>query len=67
MTRERVAKLYREIQLNQGLFDTLNTAPSPESFVSIANQRGGVFTFKERQEMTQFSVEELEGNISEIP
>ncbi|MEM1241057.1 MAG: Nif11-like leader peptide family natural product precursor [Cyanobacteria bacterium P01_H01_bin.26] len=67
MAREQVVKLYREAQINSNLRDTLNTAPSPESFVAMANQKGFSFTIKEWREMTNFSVEELECELSEIP
>ena len=67
MAREQVVKLYREAQTNSNLRDTLNTAPSPESFVAMANQKGFSFTIKEWREMTNFSVEELECELSEIP
>ena len=53
--------------MNPNLRDTLNTAPSPESFVAMANQKGFSFTIKEWREMTNFSVEELECELSEIP
>ena len=67
MAREQVVKLYREAQMNPNLRDTLNTAPSPESSVAMANQKGFSFTIKEWREMTKFSVEELECDLSEIP
>lgn len=67
MAIDQVAKLFREAQTNPGLRDTLNTAPSPESFVAMANQKGFSFTLKEWQEMTNFSVKEFECELSEIP
>ncbi|MEM8611811.1 MAG: Nif11-like leader peptide family natural product precursor [Cyanobacteria bacterium P01_H01_bin.105] len=67
MAKEQVVKLYREVQTNSNLRETLNTAPSPESFVAMANQKGFSFTIKEWREMTNFSVEELECELSEIP
>lgn len=67
MAKEQVVKLYREAQTNPNLRDTLSAAPSPESFVAMANQRGFSFTIKEWQEMTKFSVEELDCEVSEIP
>lgn len=67
MAIEQVVKLYREAQANPILRDTLNTAPNPESFVAMANQRGFSFTLKEWREMTNFSVEEYECELSEIP
>lgn len=67
MAREQVVKLYREAQANPMLRNTLNTAPSAESFVAMANQKGFAFTLKEWQEMTNFSVEEFDCELSEIP
>ncbi len=67
MAREQVAKLFREAQANPALRDSLSAAPSPELFVAMANQKGFSFTIKEWQEMTNFSVEELECELSEIP
>ncbi|MEM1256869.1 MAG: Nif11-like leader peptide family natural product precursor [Cyanobacteria bacterium P01_H01_bin.21] len=67
MAREQVVKLYREAQTDPSLRDTLNTAPNPESFVAMANQKGFSFTIKEWREMTNFSVEELDCELSEIP
>lgn len=67
MAKEQVAKLFREAQVNPNLRDTLNTAPNPESFVAMANQKGFSFTVKEWRDMTNFSVEELKCDLSEIP
>ncbi|MBE9080231.1 Nif11-like leader peptide family natural product precursor [Romeria aff. gracilis LEGE 07310] len=67
MAREQVVKLYRKAQTDPALRETLNTAPNVESFVKMANQKGFSFTIKEWQEMTNFSVEELKCNLSEIP
>ena len=67
MAKEQVARLFREAQINSVLRDSLNTAPTPESFVAMANQKGFLFTIKEWREMTNFSVEELECDLSEIP
>ncbi|MGD1852667.1 MAG: Nif11-like leader peptide family natural product precursor [Leptolyngbyaceae cyanobacterium] len=67
MAKEQVIKLYREAQANPSLRDSLNTAPTVESFVDMANQRGFAFTLNEWREMMRFSVEELECKLSEIP
>ncbi len=67
MAKEQVAKLFREAQIDPGLRDTLNAAPSPESFVAMANQKGFSFTIKEWRDMTNFSVEEFKCELSEIP
>jgi len=67
MAKEQVVRLYREVQTNPGLRESLNTAPNPQSFVSMANQRGYNFTLDEWKEMMNFSVEELECDLSEIP
>ncbi len=65
--KEQVVKLYREVKVNPSLRDTLNSAPNTESFVELANQKGFTFTLEEWQEMTNVSVEELKGDLSEIP
>ena len=67
MVRAHVAKLYREVQSASNLRETLNKAPNVESFVALANKRGFSFTLKEWNEMTNFSVEELKCDLSEIP
>lgn len=67
MVKEQVVKLYREAQTNPNLREMLNTAPNVESFVAMANQKGFAFTLKEWREMTNFSVEELKCDLSEIP
>jgi predicted ribosomally synthesized peptide with nif11-like leader len=67
MAKEQVARLFREAQVDPALRDDLNTAPNPELFVAMANQKGFSFTIKEWREMTNFSVEELECELSEIP
>ncbi len=67
MAKEQVAKLFREAQANPALRASLNTAANPESFVNMANQKGYSFTLKEWKDMTKFSVEELECELSEIP
>ena len=65
--KEQVVKLYREAKANPTLRETLNKAPNVESFVTMANQKGYVFTLEEWKEMTKFNVEELEGELSVIP
>jgi len=67
MAKEDVVRLFRETQANPALRETLNTAPNPEAFVKLAGQYGYSFTLEEWQEITRFSVEELEGELSEIP
>ena len=67
MAIEQAVKLYREAQTNAILRNSLNTAPNPESFVTMANQKGFSFTLQEWLQMKNFSVEELECELSEIP
>ncbi|MEE3718875.1 Nif11-like leader peptide family natural product precursor [Tumidithrix elongata RA019] len=67
MAKEQVAKLYRAVQANPELKEKLNAAPNLEQFVLMAQQAGYDFTVEEWKEMTNFSVEELEGKLSEIP
>jgi predicted ribosomally synthesized peptide with nif11-like leader len=67
MAQEAVAQLFRAAQTNLTLRDTLNTAISVEQFVAMAKNYGYNFTIDEWQNMTRFSVEEVEGDLSEIP
>ncbi|CAN1212595.1 Nif11-like leader peptide family natural product precursor [Tumidithrix helvetica PCC 7403] len=67
MAKEQVAKLYRAVQADPELKEKLNAAPDLERFVAMAQQAGYDFTVEEWKEMTNFSVEELEGELSEIP
>jgi predicted ribosomally synthesized peptide with nif11-like leader len=67
MANEQVARLYRAVQLDLELKEKLNAAPTLESFVEMAKQAGYDFTVEEWKAMTGFTVEELEGKLSEIP
>jgi predicted ribosomally synthesized peptide with nif11-like leader len=67
MAQENVAKLFRAVQQDQNLRNQLNSAPNIEAFIEMAQKQGYDFTIEEWQQMTGFSVEELEGELSEIP
>jgi predicted ribosomally synthesized peptide with nif11-like leader len=67
MAREQVVKLYRAALINPTLKQKLNTAPTEEAFVKMAFEQGYDFTIEEWREMTRFSVEEVNGKLSEIP
>jgi hypothetical protein len=67
MAREAVAQLFRAAQVNSTLRDQLNQSPSLEHFIQQATSYGYEFTLEEWQSMTRFSVEELKGDLSEIP
>ena len=67
MAREQVARLYRAAKTNSLLKAKLNQAPDLESFVEMAKSEGYDFTIAEWQQMTNFEVEELKCNLSEIP
>ncbi|MBD2189325.1 Nif11-like leader peptide family natural product precursor [Pseudanabaena mucicola] len=67
MAREQVARLYRAAQSDSLLKAKLNQAPDLESFVEMAKSEGYDFTIEEWQQMTNFEVEELKCNLSEIP
>ncbi len=67
MAKENVVKLFRKVQTDLNLKQKLNSAPNPEKFVEMAQFYGFDFTVEEWQEMTRFKVEELEGDLSEIP
>lgn len=67
MAREQVARLYRAAQSDSLLKAKLNQAPNLESFVEMAKAEGYDFTIEEWQQMTNFEVEELKCNLSEIP
>ena len=67
MAREQVARLYRAAQTDSLLKEKLNQAPDLESFVKMAQAEGYDFTLEEWQQMTNFEVEELKCDLSEIP
>lgn len=67
MARDQVARLYRAAKTDSLLKAKLNQAPDLESFVEMARAEGYEFTIEEWQQMTNFEVEELKCNLSEIP
>ncbi|MDJ0703925.1 MAG: Nif11-like leader peptide family natural product precursor [Leptolyngbyaceae cyanobacterium MO_188.B28] len=67
MAKEAVAQLFRAAQVDTVLQEKLRAAPDIQSFVELAKTYGYDFTMQEWREMTQFSVEELAGELSEIP
>lgn len=67
MAKEALAQLFRAVQADPSLREQLNQAASAEQFVQQAKTYGYEFTLEEWRSMTSFSVEELEGELSEIP
>ncbi len=67
MAKQVVAQLFRDSQVNPTLREHLNQAPTLEQFVERAKNYGYEFTIEEWQTMTRFAVEELAGELSEIP
>ncbi len=67
MAKEAVAQLFRAAQLDTALREKLSAAPDVETFVTMAKAHGYEFTVEEWQEVTKFAVEELAGELSEIP
>lgn len=67
MAKEAVAQLFRAAQGNPSLREQLNQAPNVEQFIEMAKDYGYDFTLEEWQNMTRFAVEEVEGQLSEIP
>ncbi|MGG6296343.1 Nif11-like leader peptide family natural product precursor [Leptolyngbya sp. AN02str] len=67
MALDQVVRLFREVQVNPSLKELLNTSPTPEDFVEMAQRHGYQFTLEEWQTSTRFSVEELKCKLSEIP
>ncbi|NJN20416.1 MAG: Nif11 family protein [Leptolyngbya sp. RL_3_1] len=67
MAKEDVARLFRAAQNDPGLREQLNTAPTIAAFLEQAAQMGYCFTEAEWREMTRFTVDELAGDLSEIP
>ncbi|NEQ99541.1 MAG: Nif11-like leader peptide family natural product precursor [Cyanothece sp. SIO2G6] len=67
MAKEAVVQLFRAVQADPNLREQLNMAPNPQKFVEMAQAYGFHFTVEEWQDMTRFAVEELEGELSEIP
>ena len=67
MAKESVAQLFRAAQVDSALRQKLSAAPSIEAFVNMAKEYGYDFSIEEWQSMTKFSVEEVKGELSEIP
>ena len=67
MSKEAVVQLFRATQVDATLKEKLNTSPNLEAFVEMARTYGYHFTAQEWKETTGFSVEELKGDLSEIP
>ncbi len=67
MAKEAVARLFRAAQVDTELREKLRAAPDVQTFVAMAKTYGYDFTVEEWQEVTQFSVEEFKGELSEIP
>jgi predicted ribosomally synthesized peptide with nif11-like leader len=67
MAQQEVARLFRAVQANAELRDRLNAAPDLNTFVQLADRYGYHFTVEEWQAATNFSVEEYECELSEIP
>ena len=67
MAKQDVAQLFRAAQRDQSLRQELSESPDLESFVHKAKYRGFDFTVEEWKEVTQFVVEEIDGELSEIP
>lgn len=67
MAQQEVTRLFRAAQVNSKLREQLNSAPDLEAFVQLAQGKGYCFTVEEWKAMTNFSVEELECQLSEIP
>lgn len=67
MTKESVVKLFRNAQADPALREKLSAAPDLDAFVEMAKSCGYEFTVEEWQDVTRFSVEELECEVSEIP
>ncbi|MCG8365602.1 MAG: Nif11-like leader peptide family natural product precursor [Pseudanabaenales cyanobacterium] len=67
MAKEAVAQLFRAAQVDTRLREKLSEAPDIQTFVELAKTYGYDFTMEEWREMTQFSVDELDGELSEIP
>lgn len=67
MAKEEVIKLFRAVQTDPALREKLNSAPDLEALVKMAEECGYNFTVEEWKDTTGFKVEELEGELSEIP
>ena len=67
MAKEAVIHLFRATQNDSTLKKKLNTALTAKDFVDMAQAHGFHFTIEEWQDVTGFAVEELEGELSEIP
>ncbi|MEO1427812.1 MAG: Nif11-like leader peptide family natural product precursor [Cyanobacteria bacterium J06633_8] len=67
MAQLEVTRLFRAAKSNPDLRTSLNQAPDLETFIKMARKEGYYFTIEEWQKTTSYVVEELQGNLSEIP
>ncbi len=67
MAQQEVTRLFRAVQEDPNLRDLLNSAPDLAELVQLAESHGYHFTMAEWQAVTNFSVEELVCDVSEIP
>ena len=67
MALEEVVRLFRNVQTDPDLKETLNSAPNLEKLVEMAGEMGYSFTVEEWKQATRFEVEEFKSELSEIP
>jgi predicted ribosomally synthesized peptide with nif11-like leader len=67
MAVEEVVRLFRNVQTDSDLKETLNSAPNLEKLVELAEEMGYSFTVEEWKQATRFEVEEFKSELSEIP
>lgn len=67
MAVEEVVRLFRNVQTDSDLKETLNSAPNLEKLVEMAAEMGYSFTVEEWKQATRFEVEEVKSELSEIP
>lgn len=67
MAKEAVARLFRASQKDKALREKLNQSKDLETFIRVSKENGYEFTSSEWRSVTQFTVEEFKGELSEIP
>ena len=67
MAKKDVLELFRRVQRQPQLMRDLHRVTTPEQLVETARGLGYQFTVDEWKAVTGFQVEELPGELSEIP
>ena len=67
MAKQDVLELFRKVQRHPQLMQNLHHVTTPEQLIEVAEELGYSFTIDEWKAVTGFQIEELPGELSEIP